>query len=215
MEQRTIHEGPGFKRGRRDKEQRKAALIEAATEAFARHGYDAATTREIAERAGCAEGLIHRYFGGKHGLLLAIIGDKARGLMTDFAAGPPGCPAVAEEIARILGWHLEVMWEWRDFLRVSVSRATIDPSVGHAVGLNLNAHRMQVTTERLRHHQECGNIRPDVDLEALTYAITGLGFYLGFVCQVVFGLDREHLRRVASDVAAILSRGVSPGTAGP
>jgi AcrR family transcriptional regulator len=54
--------------GKRDKEKRQRSLIDAANAVFAEHGYDAATTRAVAERAGCSEGLIHRYFGGKRGL---------------------------------------------------------------------------------------------------------------------------------------------------
>jgi AcrR family transcriptional regulator len=39
-------------RGKHHKDQRQRCLIEAATQVFARKGYDAATTREVSERAG-------------------------------------------------------------------------------------------------------------------------------------------------------------------
>src|ERR1700746_568927 len=58
---------------KRDRAAKQQALIQAATELFASRGYDTATTREIAARAGCAEGLIHRYFQGKAGLLSALM----------------------------------------------------------------------------------------------------------------------------------------------
>ena len=58
---------------RRDKEATKAALLAAGVQVFAERGYDAATTREVAQAAGVNEQLIQRYFGGKAGLLLAII----------------------------------------------------------------------------------------------------------------------------------------------
>src|ERR1700731_3475939 len=57
----------------RDRAGKEQALIVAAQKLFASKGYDATTTREIAARAGCAEGLIHRYFGGKSGLLFNIV----------------------------------------------------------------------------------------------------------------------------------------------
>jgi len=58
---------------RRNPIEKQEALVRAASELFASRGYEAATTQEIAAYAGCAEGLIHRYFRGKKGLLLALI----------------------------------------------------------------------------------------------------------------------------------------------
>lgn len=40
---------------------------------FAEHGYDAATTRQIAAEAGVDAALIARYFGSKEGLYLAVV----------------------------------------------------------------------------------------------------------------------------------------------
>jgi len=57
----------------RDRAGKQQALIVAALKLFASKGYDATTTREIAACAGCAEGLIHRYFSGKAGLLPALM----------------------------------------------------------------------------------------------------------------------------------------------
>lgn len=51
-------------------------LIEAADEIFSKHGFDGATTREIANRAGLNLALIARYFDGKYGLLLAVLDRK-------------------------------------------------------------------------------------------------------------------------------------------
>src|SRR5947208_1285661 len=70
-----------LRRGEHGAEVRRRALVEAATAVFAEKGYDCATTREVAERSGSSEGLIHRYFGGKHGLLLAILETKADDVM--------------------------------------------------------------------------------------------------------------------------------------
>ena len=56
-----------------DRAAKKQALIRAALGLFAAKGYEVTTTREIAASAGCAEGLIHRYFSGKAGLLAAMI----------------------------------------------------------------------------------------------------------------------------------------------
>jgi AcrR family transcriptional regulator len=53
----------------RDREATVAAIVAAATELVARKGPDGFGLAELGERAGVSFGLIHRYFGGKAGLL--------------------------------------------------------------------------------------------------------------------------------------------------
>lgn len=48
------------------------ALIEAATELFSSHGYDAVGTPEIAQRAGVSVGTFYRYFEDKHEIYLEV-----------------------------------------------------------------------------------------------------------------------------------------------
>jgi hypothetical protein len=44
-------------------------------------------------------------------------------------------------------------------------------------------------------------------------AIAGIGFMLGFFGQVVFGMDRDRVQRIAIESAAALSRGIAAETA--
>lgn len=53
----------------------RSRLLDSATELFARQGYDGTSTREIATQANCNISLIGHYFGGKQGLMQAIISD--------------------------------------------------------------------------------------------------------------------------------------------
>jgi AcrR family transcriptional regulator len=52
--------------------QRKEQIIEVATRIFARHGYNAATTKAIAEAAGVTEPILYRHFNGKQEMFVAI-----------------------------------------------------------------------------------------------------------------------------------------------
>jgi AcrR family transcriptional regulator len=196
-------------RGKRDKALRQSTLIEAATAVFAEHGYDASTTREVAERAGCSEGLIHRYFGGKRGLLLAIMESKVAESVQATWSGLPECHDIEEEIEQLLLLHVAVMWERRDFMRVAVSRAVIDPEVGRRIGDGINTQRVSLIVERLRRFQEAGCLRDDVDLEVVAQAVAGLGFTFGFMGQVVFCMDRDYVKRLSGGIARVLSRGIT------
>lgn len=65
--------GEAEKQGRRGATATSATIVQAAGELFSERGYDGASTRDIAERAGVNVALINRYFGSKAGLFEAAI----------------------------------------------------------------------------------------------------------------------------------------------
>jgi len=199
--------------GKRDKDRRQRSLIEAATAVFAEHGYDAATTRAVAERAGCSEGLIHRYFGGKRGLLRAVMESKAAEVLEGLRSALPDRDSVEEDIQQVILWPLGVLWAHRDFMRVSLSQAMIDPELGRSVAGSIHNQRVSFVLERLQRHRDAGRIRRDVDLEAVAQAIAGSGFMLGAMGRVVLGMDREYVQRITVAFASLLTRGMSTGSA--
>ena len=205
----TIAPTQSIERGKRDKELRRQALIDAATAVFAERGYENATTREIAERAGCAEGLIHRYFAGKRGLLLAILEGRAHRVVEDFVLALPDCPTVAGEIRNVLLWHLDTMWERRDFMRVAVSQAAVDLEVGRTINEGIHNERTRLILEKLQRHRRAGRVSRTADLPGTAQAIANLGFALGFSFQVSLGQDRDEAKRIALAAADALGRGIS------
>jgi AcrR family transcriptional regulator len=205
-ETKTAAEVPAA--GKHDREARQRALMDAAVGCFASRGYDAATTREVAESAGCAEGLIHRYFGGKRGLLMAILEAKAAETASAYDVGLPLQDAIIDEVEQLLLQPVEVMWQKRAFLRVAYSQAVIDPEIGSGPLSRLNAKRTGLVRERLRVHQEAGRIRDDIDLDAAAEMISWLSFSLGFMLQIVAGTDREELHRLARQAAEMITRGI-------
>ena len=60
----------------RSREARRRAILSAAVEAFAENGFFASRTRDIAARAGVAEGTIYLYFDSKDDLLLSAFREK-------------------------------------------------------------------------------------------------------------------------------------------
>ena len=117
----------------RDRDAKQQALIVAALKLFASKGYDATTTREIATCAGCAEGLIHRYFRSKAGLLSALIGHRISQEVADLAHHVRPAQSLKDEYLQLVDWAVEHMWADREFLRVALPRAVLDPSFGRAL----------------------------------------------------------------------------------
>lgn len=91
-------------------------LLTAALEAFAEQGFDATTTRDIAQRAGVATGMLYHHFPGKDALLLAAFEHSVADVRATFAEARRGAPetrvaalirAAADTIRAHLGfWRL-------------------------------------------------------------------------------------------------------------
>lgn len=101
-------------------------LIEAAARAFAEHGVQAASLVEITRQAGQRNrGAVHYHFGGRDGLLVAVLEEHAaflaerEGELLEVARGRPGDVAgVVEAIVRPAVELAETGWRGRDYLAV-------------------------------------------------------------------------------------------------
>jgi AcrR family transcriptional regulator len=72
------------------------AIVQAAAQVFAYHGYAAGTTNRIAERAGVSIGTLYQYFPNKDAILIALIEGHIREgedilipLLSDLVEHPP------------------------------------------------------------------------------------------------------------------------------
>jgi AcrR family transcriptional regulator len=192
---------------KRDRAAKQEALIRAATKLFACKGYDVTTTREIAATAGCAEGLIHRYFQGKAGLLLALMSHHASRDVGELNDRLPSVDTLEEEIQQLMDWEVERMWRDRDLLRASLPHAILDPKVGRFISRVGPQRHAKAIAERLRRHKKSTSVS-DEEIEAMSQAIGALGFSFGFMRPVVFGFDNKQAKRVAAHVAKIFTRGL-------
>src|SRR5579875_116764 len=205
---------PGVQRGRHDKHARQEALLRAAAMVFARDGYDAATTREIAARAGCAEGLIHRYFGGKEGLLLALLDRYEREMVPLFCTLPAGDAPLRDEIEALLLLPQRLLGEEHEVARVAVARAVTEASPGselaRRLAARLHTERVVRVAARLRARQQAGQIAADADIDAAADIIAGLGFFLAFTRTVLMGGDAREAVTLARAAAQLFAAGLAP-----
>ncbi len=187
----------------RNRVAREQALIMAARKLFATRGYEGSTTREIASEAGCAEGLIHRYFQGKAGLLVALIQSHIREEVSGMAQRLKPAANLREEITQLVDFELDRMWSEREFLKVVVPRAMLDPTLGGTVRKAVVARRAEVIIERLAAFREFHDL-PRPQAEALVHFVGVLGLMFGFMRPVVLGEDRQHAREAALAIARML-----------
>jgi AcrR family transcriptional regulator len=198
--------GPRSKRTR-DRAGKQQALIVAALKLFASRGYEATTTREIAASAGCAEGLIHRYFAGKAGLLTALMEYRISKDVADLAQHVRPAHSLEDECIQLVNWAVEHMWSDREFLRVAVPRALLDASFGQVLRRVGPLQMARAMGARLKKFRECRAL-PDADVNALAQFVTVMGFMFGFMRPAVLRQDRKTAANTATAIAKLLVRGL-------
>jgi AcrR family transcriptional regulator len=91
----------------RRRQRTRDVLIDAASEVFARRGYEGASLEEIAETAGFTRGAIYKHFGNKEELFLAVNDRFNERIIDAFRAVAPDRPDSRE-------WDVETLAEmWR------------------------------------------------------------------------------------------------------
>lgn len=194
-------------RRRRDRPGKQQALLEAALRLFAAKGFEATTTREIAASAGCAEGLIHRYFHGKAGLLRALVEYKVSQEVHDLGQHLKPAEEFEQELLQLVEWEVDRAWETKDFFRVFIPRAIVDSSFAGVMNRAILSARAKAITERLTGYPACESL-PEEELEALVQSVGMLGLVFGFMRPTVLGQDRSVAREMALTFAKILIRGI-------
>ena len=94
-------------------------ILDAADHIFGSIGFDAATTREIAERSGVNKALIHYYFKSKDGLLADLLEGYYARLTETLSAillRPTG--SLRERVGDLVGGYLDFLHANRNFVRI-------------------------------------------------------------------------------------------------
>jgi AcrR family transcriptional regulator len=147
---------------------------------FAEQGYDAATVAEIARRAGMTTGAIYNRFSGKAGLLAEVV-DQVTGphgaelleLLTTALTTADG-QAAGRTIASLVAGTRDAELARDTALRVEARHASrLEPEVAEVVG-PVQDHLLATLAEEVRAAQADGQLRPDVDAEALAWWFVGL-----------------------------------------
>lgn len=96
----------------------KEKILQAADELFGQMGYDAATTREIAERCQVNKALIHYHFKNKEGLLASVLDryyEKLAGTLQGALSGGEG---LREKMLILVDSYVDFLSKNRNFNRI-------------------------------------------------------------------------------------------------
>lgn len=185
-------------------------LLEAARAEFGEKGIEAATTRGIAERAGCNEVTLFRHFESKQKLLAAVVQETS----VEFLAW---CGEVGEfsgdlqrDLERIARVYNESLERCEGMARALIGEGRRRPTlVKELIGDVLEPFHRTIAGY-LESHKKSGRVRADADCMAAAEVLTST--LMGGLLRRSSGLsklDRDGWIRSTVD---LMARGVSGGT---
>ncbi len=102
-----------------DGERTEAAIRDAAVDLFARRGYEAVTTRQIAAAVGVQSAALYRYFATKEDLLFDLMRRHMEALIASWDAVRPADPDPVARLSAFVDNHIRFHVERRHSTHVS------------------------------------------------------------------------------------------------
>jgi AcrR family transcriptional regulator len=195
-------------RKKRDREATTQKLLQAGVEVFSKLGFDGATTKIVAKKAGVAEALIIRYFGSKDGLLAAILEKYIESVdKAPFASTPP--QNLKEEITQYLLAKMKRDLEVRDFLKVAVTHAFVDKKFAEKIREFAHKGGSPLLKDRLKALQHKGGIPKCACIETIARDVQFYSFSTYFCGELLLKMCTEEVETAQRRFAETYSLGVT------
>lgn len=114
-------------------ERRRRLFLQTALEMFSAQGYEATTTRAVAETAGAGESLLFRYFPTKQELFRAVVVEHGPGALFEFPADDPAPTNFGEALGAFVHSYLDTLHAHRRWFSVLHREAQRDPEAQREV----------------------------------------------------------------------------------
>jgi len=173
-------------RKRRITEQRRTQIFDAALDLFSRVGFAQATTHDIAQGAGVAEGTIYNYFQSKRDLLVSlassqILSETFQGLLERAAEID-----FVTLLSSLVEHRLTLGFDRGDTLAVLFSKIHRDPELRAQFVEQVTQPALTLMEADLESRIAAGELRP-MDVAVVARAIVGM--IMGFV--FMYRMERE------------------------
>ncbi len=195
------------------REAKRAEILAAAAELFARNGFHATSMADIIAATGMSAGAVYRYFRSKDELIAAVAASALHAADQVFARLLEGgaTPSPAEAVISIIDGMAKGVIPDSSSLGVDVTRIVLQ--VWAEAGRNSDIGRhVEATYLRLRGHhaevarrwQAAGNLPADADPEAVGAAM--LGLVQGYLIQNLLIQDTPKVGYIAGVEALLGSK---------
>jgi AcrR family transcriptional regulator len=174
------------------KAESRGAILSAALELFAKRGYSATTTDEIAKKAKVSKGLIFAHFGTKQDILLAILDEQIGRLMPGLDDRNDTRPAKEKFISLIDAW-VEIVKTEPLLVRLSL-QLNLDDEYRKLLKTKGKQYYDAVFSRLRDLLEQLGSRDPDLDCLLLTFIFDGITANYTVAPQM-FSIDaiKDHL----------------------
>ena len=194
----------------RQKEDRQRRIVESARKLFLKQGFEKTTIEAIAEASGVSGVTVHKYYGTKAGILLAMVTQSDAQLIDrldrELAQESGNLIEIAAKFASTIVDHAMSNLE-KEIWRQVISAVTLNGgSPLSQTYFELDQELAQVLVRRIKALQEAGDLPPSVDAEGLGKAMFHLqnARFIQFISSDDINSD-EIARRFRRDLEALFS----------
>lgn len=192
-------------------------ILEAALQIFTEKGFSAATTSEIARKAGIAEGTIFRHFKTKKDILLAalvpllqnFIGPRAVKSLQSVLKDKSQLP-LKELLILIAEDRQKIILENNSLLRFLLTESQYHSELRDVLNKEVIYKAQEAVIGLIKQRQEKGELRRDIDAWTMTRSMMGM-FFLHLISQHMFPLREEgrDTRHELEQIANLFLEGAS------
>lgn len=152
----------------------KQKILDAARIVFAQKGFEGATSRDIAELAGCSVGLIFKYYNDKQNLFKILVVEWFSGNMASLLQ-LPSSTSLAEEINLLVDWFINNFTERKDLHKIFLFQRFNVSFHNNFVSEHQEylQQRLEIIQRRLSPYIEAKQLPPDLDINQLCEIIHG------------------------------------------
>ncbi|MDP2697046.1 TetR/AcrR family transcriptional regulator [Thalassospira sp.] len=145
------------------REETREKILEAARHCFGSAGFDATSTREIAQRAGVAEGTVFAHFPTKEELLVTCVGDQMAAVIERALHTMDPEWSLPDKLMHVAACRFEQVCLQPEMWRVLMSQIAFSPRKGAVHQVMANSGLIAATRAIIEEAQLNGEIDPDLD----------------------------------------------------
>ena len=183
-------------------------ILKAAQKLFARHGYDGTTTKELAEKAGIAEGTLFRHFTNKKAILVEVATQGWIELLTDLLTELSEM-ASYEAISHVMYKRMLRLGDNYDMMRVCFMEVQFHPDLRDRIQSEVIEKMTDVAEAFFQTAMERGVYRK-MNPRVIAQVFLGMFVVAGFSHETIVqpGASPQDMKDMAEGLADIFLNGV-------
>lgn len=189
-------------------EETQAKILKAAQKLFAKRGYGATTTKELAKAAGVAEGTLFRHFENKKAILVEVATQGWMEILTDLLMELSEM-ASYKAVAQVMRKRMLSLRANSDMLRVCFMEAQFHPELRDRIQTDVIEKMTDVAEAFFQSAMEKGEYRP-MNPRVVARIFLGMFTVAGFSQSTLTNDPNSHieLKEMAETLADIFLNGV-------